>query len=981
MHRLLNPRICIVSAVLLVALVASHLLTPSRAAEEPAGAAPRQVSFNEHIRPIFAKHCVACHGGVKQASGISLIYRDKALAEGDSGMRAIVPGDVEESYLVERIADPDPDYRMPPAEHGSALSDREISLVKQWVAEGAKWEEHWSFVPPRPQELPTTRAKWGNNRIDSFVLARLEAEGLAPSPAAEKSEWLRRVTFDLVGVPPTAQQHDAFLADDSPEAYERVVERLLASPKFGERWAAMWLDLARYSDTMGFEKDPHRDIWPYRDWLIRALNDDMPYNQFLIKQLAGDLLPEATMDDRVAAAFHRNTQTNTEGGTDDEEFRTAAVLDRVNTTWQVFGGLTFGCTQCHSHPYDPIENQEYYQFVAVFNTTRDWDRDEETPRLRVPKNQEDWEQANELDRRISQLKQQLHAAGLPLAEDSNQWKSLSIEHALSTGETKLKVRDDPNRAGNEYVTQGTVTAGSVFTIDLVPGDVQRLTAIRIDSLPMDLEEALRNPEAGFAVTRLRAWVVTPGKTPPREVSFYLAMCDEADPILDPAASLKDNNDGWGVYPKLDRPRWAVFVPSQPVELPEDARIRLQLKQNRSATGMIAQVMNRGRFAVSASQAWTNLLADPEFRQLEDKLAAAERERAAIASVSMPAIEEQAQQSHRHTYLFERGNWLSKGDEVQPGVPAVFPAIETDEAVDRLDVARWFASTEHPLTARVLVNRFWEQLFGTGIVETVGDFGTSGILPSHPQLLDDLAARFQHEMSWSTKQLLREIVLSATYRQSSQAGAELAKLDPRNRLLARGPRLRLTAEMVRDQALMLSGKASDKMFGPSVMPPQPDGIWRSVYSGAQWVTAKGEDRYRRAIYTYWKRTSPYPSMMTFDAPSREVCSVRRIATNTPLQPLVTMNDPVFVECAQGFAERMAAEGGSTPREQIAWALEQATGDAPRAAAVTAMTALYDDALQSFDAANEEMAALGSTPESYALTIVASAVMNLDDVITR
>jgi hypothetical protein len=972
----------LLGALLLVAAMMPFWSALGDGGSESPQSPPAKVSFNEHIRPLFAKHCVACHGGVKQASGVSLIYRDKALAEGDSGMPAIVPGDVAASYLVERISETDDDLRMPPAEHGPALSSNEIALVKQWITEGANWEEHWSFVAPHLHLLPESKQTWGHGRVDPFVLARMESHGLSPSPPASKSEWLRRVTFDLTGMPPTAKERAEFLADASPEAYERVVDRLLASSRYGEHWAAMWLDLARYADTMGYEKDPHRDIWPYRDWLIRALNADVPYNQFVIKQLAGDLIPECTMDDRIAAAFHANTQTNTEGGTDDEEFRTATVLDRVNTTWQVFGGLTYGCTQCHSHPYDPIEHQEYYEFAAVFNSTRDQDLDEETPKLRVPLSRDDDARANALDRRIAELRRALHAEEMKVAGDNQQWQSLTPDVATSTGQTKLAVQKDADTGLVEYVTVGTVTIGSLYTLEApLPEGMSELTAIRLDALPKDVQAAMKIPELGFAVTRLRAWIITPGSETPEEVMFRLAMCDEAEPVLEPSDSLVDNNDGWASFSKIDRPRWAVFVPLERLKVAAGSRLRLELKQSRAATGAHPTVINRGRMAVSSDARWSELVANAEFEKLEGDLAKARAERDAIPAISIPVIAELDDEFRRHSYVFDRGNWLIKTDEVGPGVPAVFPEIPEGTKVDRLAVAEWFASAEHPLTSRVQVNRVWEQLFGRGIVETSGDFGTSGILPTHPELLDDLSARFATEMNWSTKALLREIVLSDTYRQTSRASAELIDADRDNRWLARGPRLRLTAEMVRDQALVLGGNYVDKMFGPPVMPPQPDGIWRSAYNGARWVNAEGDDRYRRAIYTYWKRTSPYPAMMMFDAPSREVCSVRRIQTNTPLQPLVTMNDPAFVECAQAFAARMASEGGATTNEQVAWALEQASCDEPTERAIAVLVSLHDDALAQFDASDAEMLKLGENAESYARTIVASAILNLDDVMTR
>lgn len=941
-----------------------------------------EVPFNEHIRPIFAKHCVACHGGVKQASGLSFIYRDKALAKGDSGAPAIVPGDVEASRLVDRITDADPDSRMPPAEHGPPLSAEEIAHLKQWIAEGAQWQEHWSFLPPQRHEAPRTQLDdWAKTAIDPFVLAKIEAAGLAPSPEASREQWLRRVSFDLIGLPPTMAERQAFLADDSPDAYQRVVDRLLASKHFGERWAAMWLDLARYADTMGFEKDPPRDVWPYRDWLIRSLNDDLPYDEFLVKQLAGDLLPDATMGDRLAAVLQRNTQTNTEGGTDDEEFRTAAVLDRVSTNWQVFGGLTFGCTQCHSHPYDPIEHDEYYQFVALFNNTRDYDRDDEAPRLEVPRDRDKWSAANQLDRRIRQLRGKLHEK-LQAEVEQSSWESLAIDQADSTGETRLLVRDTDQRARGEFATEGTVTVRSMFTLTLaLPEQLDRLTAVRIDALPQDLEEAWRQPEMGFVLTRLRGWVVRPDGEA-EELYFALVVSDERDPLNDPNDSLSDANRGWAVEPQMHRPHWAVFAAASAVEVPPGSKLKLQLKQNASARGTSALVINRGRVSVTDVPAWIVTPAGQEYQQLEKDLTEAIAEREAIPSISVPGTEENAASQTRPTFVFERGNWLDRGQQVSPGLPAVFGEDESAGEVDRLAAARWFASPEHPLTARVQVNRIWEQLFGTGIVETVGDFGTSGTSPSHPELLDDLAARFATDMQWSFKQLLRELVLSATYRQQSTGSPAALEVDARNRLLSHGPRQRLTAEMVRDQGLVLSGHFSEKMYGPPVMPPQPAVVSdRNGWGTHRWETAEGPNRYRRALYTYWKRTDPYPAMMLFDAPTREVCSVQRIATNTPLQPLVTMNDIVFVECAQGLAKRMAEEGGESIAAQIEWAMQLATTEAPSPAAVEAMLALHRDAKAAYQPDNAEQNKLAATADDYAMTIVASAILNLDDAMTR
>ncbi|MGI9458076.1 MAG: PSD1 and planctomycete cytochrome C domain-containing protein [Aeoliella sp.] len=942
-----------------------------------------RVSFNEHIRPIFATHCVACHGGVKQASGLSFIYRERALAEVDSGERVIVPGDVEASPLFDRITDSDPDYRMPPAEHGPPLEEREVALLKKWIEQGATWEEHWSFVAPQRYDAPqVNKPEWCRQPIDPFILSRLDAEVLPPSPEASRAEWLRRVTFDLIGLPPSEEELAEFQSDDQPGAFERVVDRLLASPHFGERWTAVWLDLARYSDTMGYEKDPHREMWPYRDWLIRALNADLPYDDFLIKQFAGDLLPNATLDDRVATGMHRNTQNNTEGGTDDEEFRVAAVLDRVSTTWQVAAGLTFGCAQCHSHPYDPIEHEEFYEFMAVFNSSRDCDLNAELLTFAVPHDRNHWPQAEELDRDISELRTKIHHLLQPLAVKKATWQYVEFDDVSSTGQTQLTTRTDPAEMAPEVLAGGTITARSTFTLSgPVPENTQRITALRIDVLPKDLESALETPEMGFALTRLYVSVELPGEDKPRDLHFVAAICDEPEPMFQPEASLNDNASGWSAYTRIDRPHWSVFVLAEPVDLPSGSRLKLVLKQGRVATGDIALVIDRGRYAVSSDTRWTELITNPEFKAKQELLAKTREARGAIPSTSMPAMAELPADQKRHSHIFERGNWLDKGAGVTPGVPALFPAMEGSSDVDRLAVARWFTSGEHPLTSRVMVNRAWEQLFGTGLVETAEDFGSSGLEPSHPELLDDLAVRFQTDMEWSFKALLREMVLSAAYRQTAQSNDALNERDPRNRLLARGPRLRLTAEMVRDQALVLSGRFAPKMFGKSVMPPQPEGVWRTVYSGAQWETAEGEDRYRRAIYTYWKRTSPYPSMMTFDAPTRDVCTVRRIATNTPLHALVTLNDPAYIECAQGIAERMVAEGGETPEERIAWAYKLAASSPGSPASISELTSLYTAALESYNAEDEKMKSLGATSEGYALTIVANAILNLDDVLTR
>lgn len=949
---------------------------------DPSAVAGKRVSFSNQIRPLFAKNCVSCHGGVRQLGGLSLIYREQALAECESGLTPIVPGSPDKSYLIERVSDPDPDSRMPPAEHGGALTAGEIELLTRWIAEGAAWEEHWAYVAPLAGEPPAVQqAPWPRDPLDRYVLARLEAEGLQPSSEAERSAWLRRVSLDLTGLPPTSEEYDALAQDDRGDAYEHVVDRLLASPHFGERWAAMWLDLARYADTKGYESDGHRDAWPFRDWVIRAFNDDMPFDEFTVKQLAGDLLPQPSLADRVATAFHRNTQTNSEGGTDDEEFRTSAVLDRVATTWEVWQGTTFRCAQCHDHPYDPIRNAEYYKFVAFFNTSRDEDVDADLPILKTPADPQTWADAAGLDDRIAAIRREIFDRAHDIDENASQWRPLRAAAAEATGQTKLVVRDADAPGISEVIAEGTLSANGEYSLEFpVPEGVEKFTALRIDALPQDMAAALKTAEMGFVLTRLTGEILSADGAEPQPVPFAAAFADEPEPIFDPQDSLRDNNYGWAEYTRMWRPRHAVFAVDKPVALRPGDRLKIKLGFHQTATGDIALCIRRGRFSMSTSSQWTDLLAGADMRRLQDELNAARERREAIPHVDLPVMAELPAAFARKSFTFVRGNWLDKDVEVQPGVPELFPSLPDGASADRLAMARWLVAPENPLTARVMVNRLWQELFGVGLVETAEDFGSSGAPPSHPELLDHLALRLQVDHRWSVKHLLRDIVLSATYRQSSAATPHQSAADPRNRLLGRGSRTRLSAEMIRDQALALSGRFTDKMSGPPVMPPQPDGVWRSVYSGAQWVTAEGDDRYRRAIYTYWKRTSGYPSMLTFDVPSRDVCVGRRIVTNTPLQALAVMNDPAFVELAQGLAERMET-AAPDPSRQIVAAYRWACGRSISPEKLARLIKLYNGAAESFDANSNKASALAATRERYALVIVANALLNLDEILTK
>jgi mono/diheme cytochrome c family protein len=774
------------------ALVIAHVLgAASTRAAEP----EKKINFNRQIRSLLAENCFKCHGPDAKTveGGLRLHDRKPALAELDSGEFAIVPGKPDESALVARIHSDDPDEVMPPPKSGGKLSAADKQLLRRWIEQGAPYARHWSFVPPKLETPPEklSNPAWVRNPIDRFVMARLDAEKLKPSVEADRYAIIRRVSLDLTGLPPSIKQVDQFAADKHPQAYEKMVDRLLKSPAFGDRWARVWLDLARYADSAGYAQDPGRTIWRYRDWVIQSINAGMTFDQFTIEQIAGDMLPGATDDQILATAFHRNTMTNSEGGTSDEEFRNAAIVDRVNTTMQVWMGLTMSCAQCHTHKYDPISQEEFFQFFAILNNTEDADRGNEAPLL----------------------------------------TTLSLE--------------------------------------------QRAQKVRLKAEIGKLEKAS-------------------------------------------------------------------------AEKPEQA--------------------------------------------VEKQIAALKKQIAAIKGVTTPIMRELPEGRRRKTHIQLRGNYLVTDKEVTAGVPLAFHPLPEGSKPDRLGLAKWLMDKNNPLTARVLVNRYWEQLFGIGIVETSEDFGTQGEPPSHPALLDYLAADLVQQ-GWDTKQLLKTIVTSATYRQSSAVTPELVERDPQNRLFARGPRFRLPAEMIRDQALAIGGLLSNKQYGPSVRPPRPVLGIRAAFGGStDWKTSAGEDKYRRGLYTSWRRTTPYPSLTTFDAPSREVCTIRRIRTNTPLQALVTLNDPVFVEAAQALARRMVAEGGKTVEDRIVYGFRLCLARKPSAAERASLARLYDKALARYakDEPNAKLIAthpLGPAPKGVAIkqlaawTVVGNVLLNLDEVIAK
>lgn len=968
-------------------------------------ACAEEVDFDRDVRPLFNAHCTACHGGVKKAGGLSFISREEVTAEGDSGGFAVVPGDPATSELLRRVTAADEAERMPPPDHGRSLTAAEVATLRAWIAQGARWRNHWSFEPPRDAVPPPVagRGSWGHSSIDAFIAARWQAEGLGPSPPASPSEWLRRVSLDLVGLPPTVDEYESYVADGGgttdpatvQRAKERVVDRLLASPHFGERWASVWLDLARYADTFGFEKDPNRTIWPWRDWVIRAFNDDMPFDDFTIRQLAGDLLPDASTDDLLATAFHRNTQNNTEGGTDDDEFRMAAVIDRVNTTWTTWQATTFGCVQCHAHPYDPYAHDEYYRFLAYFDGTRDCDQNDDSPTLPVPEDAGGRKAVAALVREVAASRRRLNDDGVNAARMSD-WTPLVVRNAATTGGS-LAIRE-----AGRLEAGGTLPVDVRYDLDveLPPGTAAIRLAIALDSgrdeaappergavvsfvdltVPGDLvvpasgddadnEAAGRKPEGGGAAASDEA-----DDPQPRRVAIAEVIADTLDGPFDPRESLDPKREGFGGYPVLTRPRWCVFVLEDPQAVPVDGRVRISITQSMvSNAGTQACTLRHFSLETSSHAAWSRVAGDPVRRDAAVRLRDCERRLQKIGGPKVPVLVEQPTDGRRTTHVFVRGNRFDCGPAVTPAIPAVVgPPAEMP--ADRLGMARWLVGDTNPLAARVFANRLWAEMFGTGIVETLEDFGSSGVRPSHPELLDHLAVRLVRDHHWSLKRFLRDLALSATYGQTAAATPGQVARDPRNRILARGPRSRLTAEMVRDQALVWSGSFAATLYGPPVFPPQPEEIWKTVYNGSKWKTSTGEDRYRRSIYTFVKRTAGYPAWLAFDAPTRDLCSARRFPTNTPLQPLVTLNDPMMLELAAGLAARMAA-AGTSPRERITAGCRVVTLEPPPESMVAALEALHTAAVGRAVADDADAADLG------ALTVVATALLNLDAALVR
>lgn len=1140
---------------LLAVSAAAAAVAPLLWADQEPAAKP--VDFQREVRPILSSNCFACHGPHEEGreAEMRLDVREDAVMLRDDDYQVIVPGDAEASELIFRITDTlDP---MPPEDSGHHLSETEVDILRRWINEGAEYAPHWSFEQVERPVPPMD----GVHPIDAFVTAQLREAGLAPAQAADRDTLIRRLSLDLIGLPPTLEERMAFQADNSPAAYENLVDRLLASPHYGERWAAVWLDLARYADSKGHGSDPLREIWRWRDWVIEAYNADMPYDRFTLEQMAGDLLPDASVNTQLATAFHRNSLVNTEGGTDNEEFRVAAVKDRTNLSMQVWMGLTFGCAECHTHKFDPITHEDYYSTFAIFNQTADRDGDDDSPKIATPTRAQQ-DELKRIDARLLALQDQIAEAPIDPAalaawekkqlDSESMWSSWLDEHLVHSehGEyarqadgtlssvgaapakdilliaqsfeqaptaVRLQLFADPSLPGggpglspnNGNFVLSEARIRNISDTQFVPsvkfvrlsleGKDRILSLAEVEVFSEDENLALQskasqsstsyegpaalaidgNTDGRFEqgsvthtatesdpwfelelaevskVDQVRVWTRTDSNLYTRSNGLRIELLDaERKPLgghwqEDPAKTdftwtLNDGGlvrilsaqadfeqDGWTAAMALDgnpqtgwaiggqqgrdheirfqieapvtsgvlaieldqqygdahvfgrlRPQWS-FAAEPPALLPSPVRDALaQPRETRSSEAHAALEDYFRSF-------------DPGALALEQERMALQAERKALKIPTTPVLVAVGPEMQRSTHIFDKGNFLSPLEEVEARVPSAF--TWGDGAVsDRLQFARWLTHPDNPLTPRVAVNRVWARLFGRGLVLTEEDFGAQGSMPTHPDLLDWLAAEYQSH--WSQKQLLKTIVMSATYRQASQVTAEKLERDPLNVLLSRGARFRLPAEAVRDQALQVSGLLSRKMFGPSVFPPQPDGLWQAAFNGQRsWVTDTDENRWRRGVYVFWRRSTPYPSMTVFDAPSRETCTIRRIRTNTPLQAFVTLNDPVYVEAAQALGRRMLAQRfqsmeGAEDGVRIRMGLEWTLGRKADPRAIKVLEGLLNEQRAKYRDRPEEARKIASDPlgmlpegadpvEYAAWTIVGNVLLNQDGFLTR
>ncbi|MGH9372253.1 MAG: DUF1553 domain-containing protein [Vicinamibacterales bacterium] len=1051
-------------AVLLATFCSGGIFTwaAGMSAQDTPSAAP--ISFNRDIRPILSNNCFACHGPDEKQRETKFHFDTQDGAFAEDGI--IERGNAAKSVLIKRITNPDPEERMPPPDSGHSLTETQIDLLRRWIDEGAKWDTHWAYTAPaRPEPPVPQRIEWIRNPIDQFVLARLEREGLEPSPEADRATLLRRLSYDLTGLPPTPAETDAFLADRSPDAYEKRVDALLQSPHYGERMAVPWLDAARYADTHGYHIDSLRGMWPWRDWVINAFNANMPFDQFTIEQLAGDLLPDASRDQKVATGFNRNHMINFEGGAIADEYQVEYVIDRVEATSAAFMGLTMGCARCHSHKYDPITHKEFYQFYAFFNNVPEEGLDGRTgnavPFLPLPTPAQQT-RLDALDAAITEREAALEDTVVePL---QSEWEKVVSESATPTvtGGLTAHYEMDGNFSdlSGKYLHGRTVRGDPTFE----PGQVGRAASFDGDtevafgkaaefdraerfSVAVWLRGRGKQPASIFtkqeteegrgfewhfddlAIVGIQRWaarlnITLRGDTPASRIHirtrerlnqtewYHVAMVYDGS---GKAAGLDLYLHGKPMKTEVVRDRLAGSIGTQaPLRVVppfvgqiDDLRLYTrvltpeeieQLAIHYTARFLLSGVAGkRSKEDVVRVREYFLTYAAPEalrtaHAELKALLTRKQRFEKQIPTTMVMAEME----TPRETFVLARGDYRNQTEKVEPGVPAMLPPLPKDAPLNRLTLAKWLVHPNHPLTSRVAVNRFWQMYFGTGIVKTQEDFGVQGEPPTHPDLLDWLATEFIRT-NWDVRAMQRLIVTSAAYRQSSKAEPELLERDPENKLLARGPRFRLPAEMIRDTALAASGLLNEEIGGPSVLPYQPKGLWEEMafgegFSAQAYEQSHGEDLYRRGMYTFWKRTVPPASLATFDAPDRETCTARRALTNTPLQALALLNDPTYIEASRALAERVLLGKQKDQASRLSHAFRLATARKPTGKEVGVLRALLKEELATFGknrAGAIKLVGVGeSTPdkrldaaELAAWTTVASVILNLDETVTK
>ncbi|MDW8222508.1 MAG: DUF1553 domain-containing protein [Gemmatales bacterium] len=1046
-----------------------------------ANSTTRSIDFNRDIRPILSDNCFACHGPDEKArkAGLRLDRKEDAFRMLRDGGHAIVPGKPEASELFLRLTTDNSQARMPPKSSKKQLNSAQIELIRQWILQGAPWSEHWAFVPPSKPAIPEVRDRsWPRNPIDRFILARLEAEGLKPAPEADRITLLRRVSLDLTGLPPTPAEVEAFLADSSPQAYENAVERLLRSPRYGEHMARYWLDAVRYGDTHGMHLDNYREIWPYRDWVVRAFNENLPYDQFITWQLAGDLLPNPTEDQLIATGYLRCHVTTNEGGSIEEEVYVRNVVDRVDNFGSVMLGMTFACAQCHDHKYDPVTMRDFYGLFAFLNSMdgpdMDGNRKDPPPVLKVANEQQKQQLAN-LRNRISHLQQRQKQRASETEADFQRWLS-GVEAERRQGTSALQQVPTQGLLGyypldDKAGTQVANAADKRSNLQgVVRGNPQWVAGKFGGALRLDGNTFVEVVDARqFDFDRNQAFSYGGWVKLANGNGTLISKMEDANAfrgwdifILNDSVSAHvihrwpDNAIKITAEEKIKRNEWThVFVTYDGSSKASGlklyingklAKVRVETDSLRDATKnavsvkigrrtlshpLVGEVDDVRIYTRALTETEVAVLAhgdplfpiagilavapeqrtpqqreqlrqfylehfDAEYKKLVEQVASLQAEEKRLdASLPTTLIYRERAQP-RPAYILIRGEYDRKGEQVGRQVPAFLPELRPEHPRNRLGLAQWLLERNHPLTARVAVNRFWQQVFGVGLVKTSDDFGRQGEPPSHPELLDWLAIHFQ-ESGWNVKELMKLMVTSATYRQAAVTTPEKLARDPGNRLLSRGPRFRLDAEVLRDQALSVSGLLVERLGGPPVRLPQPPGIWEAVaFVGSdtrEFRADTGRDKvHRRSLYAFWKRTAPPPQMTAFDAPSREACVVRRERTNTPLQALVLMNEVQYVECARALAERAMKETGRTPIERIRYIFRLATCRFPEPAELTALQQTYENCRQRYQqnpSAARQLIQLGESQpaadldsvELAALTVVGNAILNLDEVLNK